>query len=268
MPWLRRTDRLHRAAREGRSVEDSRPPARSRGQQGNSGHEGNRGRGGGSAVSALTDRIRGIVTPASVRSSAVPAYPALPAHPAPADLSKLGGDWCGDCFVVDRRWPPSARYGKEAVGTFAQCLDEASAQAVLFADDPPARAPFVFFDLETTGLSGGAGTQAFLVGCGRFAADGGFQTRQFVLTRHADERPLLETVAGELARAGALVTFNGKSFDASLLETRYLFHRLEWSVRCLPHVDVLHPARQFWKPVARPLGRDRAVASPALREHA
>jgi uncharacterized protein YprB with RNaseH-like and TPR domain len=138
---------------------------------------------------------------------------------------------------------------------------------VLFAHDPPARAPFVFFDLETTGLSGGAGTQAFLVGCGRFDAEGGFLTRQFVLTRHADERPLLETVAGELARAGALVTFNGKSFDASLLETRYLFHRLEWSVRGLPHVDVLHPARQFWKPVARFQGRDRAVESPALRDH-
>src|SRR4249920_2957734 len=126
MPWLRRTDRLHRAAREGRSVEDSGPPARGRGHQGNSGHEGNRGRGDGSAVSALTDRIRGIVTPASARSNsselppsretrfgetsrrgrpdtAVPAYPALPAHPAPApaDLSTLGGDWCGDCFVVD-----------------------------------------------------------------------------------------------------------------------------------------------------------------------
>jgi len=64
------------------------------------------------------------------------------------------------------------------------------------------------------------------------------------------------------------VTFNGKSFDASLLETRYLFHRLDWSVRCLPHVDVLHPARQFWKPVARPQGRVRAVEGPALREHA
>ena len=159
--------------------------------------------------------------------------------------------------------------GSEAVGTYAQCLEEASAQAVLFAHDPPARAPFVFFDLETTGLSGGAGTQAFLVGCGRFDAEGGFVTRQFVLTRHADERPLLETVAGELARAGALVSFNGKSFDAPLLETRYLFHRLEWSVRCLPHVDVLHPARQFWKPVARPLsasargGFSRATADYA-----
>jgi uncharacterized protein len=196
-------------------------------------------------VSSLADRIRGIVAPH-------PAGPADPAHPAQVDLSTLGGTWRDDCFVVDRRWGPAARYGKEAVGTFAQCLEDASAEAVLFAHDPQARAPFVFFDLETTGLSGGAGTQAFLVGCGRFDAEGGFVTRQFVLTRHADERSLLETVAGELARAGALVTFNGKSFDASLLETRYLFHRLEWEGRRLPHVDVLHPARQFWKPVARP----------------
>jgi hypothetical protein len=52
---------------------------------------------------------------------------------------------------------------------------------------------------------------------------------------------LLEAVAGP--RAGALVSFNGKSFDASLLECRYLFHRLAWRGRDMPHVDVLHPAR-------------------------
>ena len=220
-------------------------------------------------MSALTDRIRGIVTPTSARSnsSELPPSSASSCRSAPcADLSTLGGT--GARLLRGRS--PLAAIGplrKEAVGTFAQCLDEASAQAVLFAGDPPARAPFVFFDLETTGLSGGAGTQAFLVGCGRFDAEGGFVTRQFVLTRHADERPLLETVAGELARAGALVTFNGKSFDASLLETRYLFHRLEWSVRCLPHVDVLHPARQFWKPVARAWAAI-ALSQAPLREHA
>ena len=218
-------------------------------------------------MSSLSDRIRGIVTPASARSNsselrrgkpgpavpappAPPGYPAHPAYPAPPaqlDLSTLGGEWRDGCFVVDRRWAPSTRYGKEAVGTFAQCLDEASGEARLFSSDPPAGAPFMFFDLETTGLSGGAGTQAFLVGCGWFDADSGFVTRQFILTRYADERPLLETVSNELARAGALVTFNGKSFDAPLLETRFLFHRLAWTAGGLPHVDVLHPARQFWK---------------------
>ncbi len=57
---------------------------------------------------------------------------------------------------------------------------------------------------------------------------------------------MLAAVTVELARAGALVTFNGKSFDAPVIETRYLFHRLEWTGAGLPHVDVLHPARRFW----------------------
>jgi hypothetical protein len=114
------------------------------------------------------------------------------------------------------------------------------------AGGAPARPPFVFFDLETTGLSGGAGTHAFLVGCASFDADGGFVTRQYVMTRYADEQPLLAAVAAELSRAGALVSFNGKSFDAPVIETRYLFHRGDWAAGALPHLDVLHPARRFW----------------------
>ena len=107
----------------------------------------------------------------------------------------------------------------------------------------------MFFDLETTGLSGGAGTLAFLVGCGWFerrrrVRDAAVPARRATPT----SATLLEAVAAELARAGALVSFNGKSFDAPLLEGRYLFHRLAWRGRELPHVDVLHPARRFWKP--------------------
>src|SRR4029079_11606986 len=93
--------------------------------------------------------------------------------------------------------------------------------APLFGGGEP-RPPFIFFDLETTGLNGGAGTHVFLVGCGWFE-DARFRTRQYVMTRSAAERPLLATIARELSRAGALVSFNGKSFDAPLLETRYLF---------------------------------------------
>jgi uncharacterized protein YprB with RNaseH-like and TPR domain len=149
--------------------------------------------------------------------------------------------------VVERRWEPSARYGREVIGTLAERLEQAAGDAALYTSGAPAGPPFVFFDLETTGLSGGAGTQAFLVGCAWFDPVGGFVTRQFLLTQYADERALLETVAAELATAGALVSFNGKSFDAPLLETRFLFHRLAWNGRQLPHVDVLHPARRFWK---------------------
>jgi uncharacterized protein YprB with RNaseH-like and TPR domain len=198
-------------------------------------------------VSVLSDRIRGIV---GTTRSEVPLESRIP-NSEPRDLSVLGGEWRHEdgraCFVVERRWEPSAWHGREQVGGLAERLERASAEAPLLAGGAPARPPFVFFDLETTGLSGGAGTYAFLVGCARFEPGGVFVTRQFVLTRYADERPLLETVTGELGSAGALVSFNGKSFDAPVLETRYLFQRLDWIGGRLPHVDILHPARQFWK---------------------
>jgi uncharacterized protein YprB with RNaseH-like and TPR domain len=232
-------------------------------------------------LSTLADRIRAIVrTPGAPGVS--PAAPPDPTNlpdlrdprdlldpPDPRDLSDplvpnptnppdpralpvleraLGGEWRAGCFVVDRRLEPSARHGREAIGHAAERLEQASDNAALFTSGAPARPPFIFFDLETTGLSGGAGTLAFLIGCGWFEPDGAFVTRQFLLTRFVDERPLLEAVAAELGRAGALVSFNGKSFDAPLLETRFLFHRLEWLGGRLPHVDVLHPARRFWQP--------------------
>lgn len=202
-------------------------------------------------MSKLTDRLRGIVgtpgaqTPRDSLSSVVSGL-----SRTRSDVEQvLGGERRdyegGSCFVVERRLDRSAAYGLQAVEQIAACLAEASAEASTIAG-APARPPFVFFDLETTGLSGGAGTYAFLVGCGWFEAECGFVTRQFFLSRFADERQMLSAVATELGRAGALVSFNGRSFDAPLLETRYLFHRLDWSSGRLPHVDVLHPARRFW----------------------
>jgi uncharacterized protein YprB with RNaseH-like and TPR domain len=207
-------------------------------------------------LSTLADRIRGIVgggdsvsrpsEPVTPNGGRVPDTPILQAR----DLSVLGGEWCaganGACFIVEHHWNGSARHGRESIGTLAERLDAASADAALFAGGSPAPPPFVFFDLETTGLHGGAGTLAFLVGCGSFDGSGGFVTRQFLMTEYADEQRVLERVAAEFERAGALVSFNGKSFDAPLLETRFLFHRLKWMGADIPHVDVLHPARRFW----------------------
>jgi len=119
----------------------------------------------------------------------------------------------------------------------------------------------VFLDLETTGLSGGAGTCAFLVGLGRFDEDCGFVTRQYLMTGHAGERALLEEVALELAGAGAIVSFNGKSFDAPVLETRYLFHRLECPMERSHHFDAIHPARRFWS------GDENASCALTALEH-
>ena len=151
------------------------------------------------------------------------------------------------CFIVERTEPAESWHGSVRVGDLAERLAGAADDAPLLAAGAPARLPFVFFDLETTGLSGGAGTLAFLVGCGWFDADGAFVTRQYVLARAGDERPMLQVLAEQFATAGALVSFNGKSFDAPLLESRFLFHRLDWLGARLPHVDILHPARRFWR---------------------
>ena len=197
-------------------------------------------------MSSLADRLRGIIkapSGADVVPRAVPAFTS-----SEGDLETLlDGRWYGHCFIVERRMPPTARYGRTTIGELAARLRESAGEAPLVCTNAAARPPFVFFDLETTGLSGGAGTQAFLVGCGMFDEDGGFTTRQYLLARYSDERAMLAAVAEDFGRAGALVSFNGKSFDAPVLETRYLFHRLEWFASQQPHIDVLHPARRFWK---------------------
>jgi uncharacterized protein YprB with RNaseH-like and TPR domain len=201
----------------------------------------------------LADRIRGVLRTQENVSGRVPVDSGLQTPPDPfsTDLeSVLGGAWRerdgASCFVVETRREPSWVLGGETVGTLARRIEEAAAGAPLVAGGQ-APSPFGFFDLETTGLSGGAGTYAFLVGCGWFDDEGSFVTRQYLLAQFADERSLLALVAGELARAGALVSFNGKSFDAPLLETRFLYHRLEWIGARRPHIDMLPVARRFWR---------------------
>ena len=107
----------------------------------------------------------------------------------------------------------------------------------------------VFIDLETTGLSGGAGTVAFLVGCG-FYDLGAFQVRQFLLTSYSAERALLTAVAEFFDDAELIVSYNGKTFDVPVMETRWQFHRMEMPLEGVPHFDALHTARRLWKPRA------------------
>ncbi len=161
----------------------------------------------------------------------------------------LGGMWKSlsgsRSFLVERRTSAAGRYGRSRIGSLAERILGSDSAAALLAGGA-ARSPLVFFDLETTGLSGGAGTLAFLVGCGWFDDQGGFVTEQHLLVEPAAERPMLHAVAERLGLAGALVSFNGKSFDAPLLDSRYSFHRLDPVCTAVPHIDVLHPARRFW----------------------
>jgi hypothetical protein len=102
--------------------------------------------------------------------------------------------------------------------------------------------PPVFMDTETTGLAGGSGTVAFLLGLGLPEPDG-LRVRQYLLTRYAGEAALLEGAAADLAGCGALVTYNGRSFDGPLLATRCRLARRADPFAEPGHLDLLGPVR-------------------------
>jgi len=102
----------------------------------------------------------------------------------------------------------------------------------------------LFLDTETTGLSGGTGTMAFLIGLGWFE-DGAFHIRQIFARDFSEERAALSYLAEIAAQKKFLVTFNGKAFDVNLLSTRFILNRLKSDLVNLPHLDLLHPSRRI-----------------------
>lgn len=103
-----------------------------------------------------------------------------------------------------------------------------------------------FVDTETTGLAGGTGTYAFLVGVGVFEAER-FTIHQFFMRDYHEEPAQLLALGELLDRLEAVVSFNGKSFDLPLLETRFILARQPPRLTQVPHLDLLSPARRFWK---------------------
>ena len=201
----------------------------------------------------LTERLRSVVRPSSGGSAAhATCGPDLAdADPAYRDTPSetLDGEWResrGERYVViDRSYPPGHRHGRAVLADSAPD-GECGWPALAVLEPSIGQSRVLFIDLETTGLAGGAGTYAFLVGCGWFQG-ATFKVRQFLLARYGAERGLLEDVASTAADAGALVTYNGKTFDVPLLETRFLFHRMTASFAGMPHVDILHSARRLWR---------------------
>src|SRR5208282_5141493 len=107
-------------------------------------------------------------------------------------------------------------------------------------------AKWLFLDTETTGLAGGTGTYPFLVGIAWWDA-GGLEVEQFFMRKHSEEHSVLVALAERMAERRVLVTFNGKSFDWPLLETRYQMTRRIRVPSPRAHLDFLHPARNLWR---------------------
>jgi len=168
----------------------------------------------------------------------------------------LGGDVLerdgGVAIVVERFYPADHHHGLLRIGDVPGCALAAAPELSLLGGvpEPLDRAPraLLFVDLETTGLAGGAGTYAFLVGCAFFEPHG-FRIRQYFLPGYQHERRLLAEVEALVRGSAALVSYNGKSFDVPVLETRYQFNRLAPPFDGVSHVDMLHPARRFWRGV-------------------
>jgi len=102
----------------------------------------------------------------------------------------------------------------------------------------------LFLDTETTGLAGGTGTMAFLIGLGWFE-EGHFQVRQILARDFGEEKAALTYLQEIAARKKFLVTFNGKAFDVNLLTTRFILNRMQSDLAGLPHLDLLHPSRRI-----------------------
>jgi len=104
---------------------------------------------------------------------------------------------------------------------------------------------FVFFDLETTGLSGGAGTVAFLAAFGKLQSSGKLHITQYLLLDYPGEDDFLQAVLGEFKNERVMVSYNGKCFDSQIIKTRCLMNRIRPPEYF--HVDLLHPSRRLWK---------------------
>jgi uncharacterized protein YprB with RNaseH-like and TPR domain len=114
--------------------------------------------------------------------------------------------------------------------------------------DDIARGRLLAFDTETTGLAGGTGTRAFMIGAADWR-DHGLRIRQLCITRLAAEEAMLEAFAGWLGPETVLVSYNGKSYDRPLLSTRYRLARMADPVFERRHIDLLHPVRRRYRGV-------------------
>jgi len=152
----------------------------------------------------------------------------------------------GDHLAI-RNWFSTPEFA-EPSGTTLELLsrtrDESLSRKTRAALQDPEK--WLFLDTETTGLAGGTGTYAFLIGLAWWDA-GGLQIEQFFMRDFAEEHSLLQELSQRVADRPVLVTFNGKSFDWPLLENRFTMTRSIAVPKLSAHLDLLHPARALWK---------------------
>ncbi|MEX2226070.1 MAG: ribonuclease H-like domain-containing protein [Dehalococcoidia bacterium] len=161
----------------------------------------------------------------------------------------LRGDWHetdhGPIFIRDEWFPLDHRHGSSPLRAALDAPPEALAH-LLGAADAPRASSMAFFDIETTGLSGGTGTWVILAGLGSYE-DGAFRMRQYFLADIAHERAMLSMLAADLERFEGLVTYNGRSFDMPFVQTRMTLARVRYPCERHAHLDLLHAVRRLYR---------------------
>lgn len=173
----------------------------------------------------------------------------------------------GELFLVEKRYPLHHRQGAASLGipTTLRVIAEWAREPRLAEVEPDG---FAFLDTETTGLAGGTGTYAFLVGVGRYDGDD-FHLAQFFMRDPTEEPALLAALTQFLQPCQALVTFNGKAFDVPLLNTRYITNAEISPLTSTAHLDLLPLARRLWRDrlPSRALGYLEEHILGAIRAH-
>ena len=182
----------------------------------------------------------------------VPVRPAAVRAPAEEDLlgRLLGGGVATNHFgehLAVRNWFSTPEFSQPSSTTLellSRTRDESASRKTRAALQDPEK--WLFLDTETTGLAGGTGTYAFLIGLAWWDA-GGLEVEQFFMRDFGEEHSLLQELSQRVTKRPVLVTFNGKSFDWPLLENRFAMTRCIAAPRLAAHLDLLHPARALWK---------------------
>ena len=193
---------------------------------------------------SISDRLKAL----GVKVGAQDLKPSPVTPPAQLE-SVLQGEWVqtpqGEAFIAESRYPAGQPYGGSALEINAplEVLADWVGDQRIRGLSPDAIA---FLDTETTGLSGGTGTYAFLIGVGRFAGEE-FILQQIFMRDPIDEIAQLAALEAFLAPCQAIATFNGKAFDVPLLVTRFMTQGLRAPFFDLAHIDLLHIARRLWR---------------------
>ena len=203
-------------------------------------------------MSIPIDKFSRITALRPAPASKVKLHPQKPA--SREDLVRMIGAEClytdlGQHLVVRKSFREPQRF-ETTLRTLRLLANEADVKAL-----DPAR--WLFLDTETTGLSGGTGTYAFLVGIAWWD-DERFIVEQHFMRDYAEEPSVLLEIARKIAERPILATFNGKSFDWPLLQTRFRMTRAAQIPVLQAHFDLLHPARRLWR------GQLRSIAQAEL----